>query len=102
VNLTSHSDRFRNPLAKRGALLGLLAILLGQVSLAAHDLVFDHADDETCVVCTLSDRPDDAPGLAEYSYPATGAEAALAPTPAALPASNTPLDLSARGPPAYL
>ena len=102
MNSTPHNDRFRKALAKRGALVGLLAILLGQLALSAHDLVFDHAEDESCVVCHLSDRPDDASARAESSFPVAGAAAALALTPATSSASRTPVDLVARGPPAYL
>jgi hypothetical protein len=100
--LSLGKNSLRNTLVKHGALLGLLAILLGQAALAAHDLVFDHEDEDSCLVCHLSDRQDGVTGLAENTNPGPGAATVLAVVPATSPASNTPVDLTARGPPSYL
>lgn len=53
------------PGRRAAALLGLLAVLLLQVSLAAHQ--FDHAGDhgfDVCQVCTSYSQLDDAPTFA--------------------------------------
>ena len=98
------NNRFRNALGKYGALLGLLAILLGQLALAAHDLVVDHAeeDEESCIVCHLSDRQDHVSVQTDAGHPLPGAASAPVSTAETADFSNAPLDLSARGPPRYL
>lgn len=87
---------------RRFALLGLLAILLGQAALLGHWATQPHAGDEVCAICATGDRLDHSLSAVPLPIPQPDtAGGALSPPPAA-PASVASQAPRARGPPARL
>ena len=95
-----HNTGFRNALSRRVALLGLLAILLGQAALLAHETAFDHADEENCFVCSLGDRQDDTLATADTGPTQSVSSQRPVGVSDSEPTPSIPLRRNARAPPA--